>query len=315
MTRKVLTTQQPLSFRQALTVLANINVSYRICQGSDFLTLVQKPYNQPLPSPEEICELIAQRNFQSLANDIKRSDRQDRKGSRSRRQKMKSWALIQKRGLLSGQHRYLKAQISFREQYFQIYREVLALEIAYPNHTRGPSQIYDRVALTTAILLKFLHDIEWVDLPSRLRGEQLDLRFSSQQASKYNPVPSHQTFFKLFKQLNPNELKRILIETDDFCQTRLSSWTDLVIPLLYAADGTGHPLQTETPYIFKGEPSFRKKSTHLVLLQNLQTRTVRGLFYPELTGQSRKDLREFMQQLPAEAILLGDREYDAEYLY
>lgn len=314
MTCKILTTQQPLSFRQALTLLANINVSYQKCYESDFVTLVQRPYNRPLPSPEEICELIAQQNFKSLANDIKRSDRQDRKGKRSRRQKMSSWSLVQRRGLLSGQHRYLKAQTTFQELYWYFYQEIQTLDIQYPKKTRGPDQIYDRTALTAAIMLKMLHDIEWFDLPSRLRGEKLDLRLPSKKDSKHNPVPSHQTFFTLFKQLSSEELDNVLVETDTRCQNRLTTWSDKTLPLIYAADGSGHPLQTEEPYIFKGKPSSRRKSTHLVLLQNLQTRTIRGLFYPEITGQSRKDLRGFMQRLPPGAILLGDREFDVEYL-
>ena len=82
MTSKVLTTKAPLTFRQALAILSDISVSYGIFEDDTFLALVKRPYNQSLPSPEEICELIAHRNFESLANAIKRSDRQDRRAAR-----------------------------------------------------------------------------------------------------------------------------------------------------------------------------------------------------------------------------------------
>lgn len=314
MTSKIITTTKPLTFRQALAILADINVSYGIFNTHDFVALVKTPYKQAMPSPEEICELIAQRNAKSLANDIKRSERQDRKGERLKRTKMKAWSTIQRRELLIGQRRYLKAKLTIRMQYQRFYQEIQETNLVYPRETRGPEQNYDRIAITAAIALKMLHDIEWTKLPARLRGERIDLRLPTKRKQGIEPVPSHQTFFTLFKTLDIKEIKNLLLMTDDKSQAQLESWKGEAIPLIYAADGSGHPLQGEEPCVYKGKPTYRRKSTHLVLLQNLNSRTVRGLFYPTLTGQSRRDIREFIRALPPGATLLGDREFDVEYL-
>ena len=114
--------------------------------------------------------------------------------------------------------------------------------------------------------------------------------------------------------MDESELQKLLESTDTNSQTKLNTWMPKKLSPLYATDGSGHPLQGEEPYIFKGKSTYRKRSTHMVVVQNLLTRSIRGLFYPALTGQSRRDIREFIRALPLGAKLLADREFDVEYL-
>jgi len=315
MTAKILTTNEPLTFRQALAVLSDVTVSYGAFEEETCLFVAKGPYKKPLPTSEEICTTISARNVESLKKSILRAERQDRKGERHHKEKMKSWGLNQRRGLLSGKIRYQSDQLTVKERYESFYTGIQTLNYPFVVGTRGPAQRYDRNALATGIALKYLLDVPWSRLPAQLRGCNVDLRQDMGKITNAAEVPSHTTFMKLVLQVPEEDLRAWLRQLDDWARTQWGQWTATSEPVVYATDGTGHPLQCDEVISDADECHYRRKTLHCVLTQNLVTLTIREVHYPELEHLSRRDLANVLQHLPLNATLLTDCEFDVEYVY
>lgn len=314
MTSKIVTTREPLSFNQALSVLSYINVTFTPVEDHAFMSSVKRPTDDQKLVMEKIVEKIVKKNVESLANNLIRNDRQDRKAGRHGRPAKGSWDTIQRKGVLRGKLEYILNNQTLQEL-FDLYRSLeVAFEQIFPVGTRGPTPFYERQLLCIGVMVKFRRAIQWQQLPSLFRSAGFDFRTVEGRKRAKNPVPSHEVFHRVYRSCSQGELAQLLEETDDLVASALGEWLGDPVSKDFAVDGSGHPLQAEECLDINGECNFRRISVHAVLIQRIKTGTVRALCYPEQEGLPRPDVRHMLERLPRGSRVFADSEFDVEYL-
>jgi hypothetical protein len=316
MTGKSLTTSEPLSFREALGILTDINVSYDEWGDLPFITLIKPPAGKKnFPDLETIVEMVNQRSVKILADNIKRNDRRDRTARRVGNLKKGSWSTIQRKGLLVGKVQYRLDNLSTRHYFDQALASIRDCGWSMPCGARGPVPVFDRQKVAAAVLTKFLLYRTWVALRRALVDACIDLRTDHGKEKGANPVPSVPILHGTFASIPGEVLEDICCQLSQRCSAIWEEITGAPAPLEYVVDGSTHPTPFHTLCNYGEIVTWKRVS----LLFNLITRniphTVEGLLIPGERGLSEKDIRPMLQNIPARSTVLGDSAYDINYLY
>jgi len=116
MTGKSLTIRESLSFREALGILVDINVSHDEWGDLPLIAMVKPPTGQDsFPDPVALCKKISERSVKVLKEYFMRNDRRDRVAAKQGKPRKNSWNTIQRRGLLTDKVQYRLTKLSTRK--------------------------------------------------------------------------------------------------------------------------------------------------------------------------------------------------------
>ena len=118
MYQTILSTQKPLSFREALGLLTNINVSYDEWGNLPFMALI-KPSTRykELLKPLNLCQYLTDRSVEILKKNIIRNDRRDRMAQILKKPKKSSWGTLQRHGLFVDKIQYQLDNLRHQDYY------------------------------------------------------------------------------------------------------------------------------------------------------------------------------------------------------
>ena len=315
MTSKSLTTKEPLSFREALGILVDINVSHDEWGNLPFISMVKPPAGQKeFPDPVMVCKMVSERSVEVLANNFNWNDRRDRLAVREGKPRKNSWDTIQRKGLLRDKIQYRLNKVSTEEIFRKALLVIRKTDWKPIKGSRGPVRVFDRQKLAAAVLTGFYLGLTWVALEKRFRDTRTDLRTACGRKKGAPLVPTVPIFYKVFIQIPDHVLEAAWRLLGKSCTSAWEQITGVPAPLEFVVDGCNHPTPFQESFLYRGTVAWRRMTLPFHLITRNRPHVVEWLHIPRNDRSSMRDVRSILEKLPAGSTVLGDNAYDAGYL-
>lgn len=304
--------KKPISFATALNYLARPKLSDDATGNRSWIMLIRTPTPQPEPDLERLCEALSDRIFWRMAQDLVRQVKADAHTQQAKATREGAWDTQKARAPSRGAKQRFVAGTTFQEWFNRVKDAVDQYDLPWPYASNGRKAKYDRATLITLVLLTRLKGGSYEKIVGAAKDAGLNASREATdpfQGELAVPCPSYVHQIATEK-IPPAYYEQLLRHFDQEACEIYKKRLQLATPPLFAVDGT------ECSGVEKELRSTNQYTTYTFpkipfqLTSRLATNTVFNLTLLEASGQA--PLREGLQELSTEAIVLGDRLYDIE---